>query len=233
MKASTYKNIFNNRGSTLIVALVVLVMITLIVIMSFNISDSNLKIVANAQNKQRTMDVAEYILNDSINTINQQLTSDPCDISSLKASDGTFTKNIDNVDIMISRTLIQEIPRSNSYYTDKWNTSISNLQSAKSAQATACGTDSGGASCIAANNEVTKLEKEVSSNEETIEQCVSSTDVVLQDPNATSSGSISNESYCVDVVMELRAEAVDSISNAKSSIVRGISLVCSNHEISE
>lgn len=232
MKMSTNKYMSSNNGSTLIVALIMLIMVTLIVIMSFNISDSNLKIVANAQNKQRTMDAAEFILNDSINTINQQLTSDPCNINTLKSSDGSFTKTVDGINIDISRTLIQVIPRLNNYYTEKWNNSLSNLEAAKANQTSVCTADSSSSSCAAANSEVSQLQKEALSNEQTVEQCVSSTDVTLEDPETTS-GSSSNESYCVDVVMELRAEAVDSISNAKSSIVRGISLVCSNHEISK
>lgn len=220
-------------GATLLISLIMLVMITLMVVTSFNIGDSNLKIVANAQDRQRAENIAEQVLNDRLNTIITGKLSNPCDISVLKAADGTTTENVDGVAVELSRTLTRTQCVANGSVLNPW-TSASEAYTAAAVVAQECEASPGGPECENANEEMEKLLKLKTKTAARAIECtrkVNNAGVLILDSGGSSASAASGNSYCVDVIMELRADATDSKTGARSTVMRGISLHCSNHDV--
>jgi len=220
-------------GATLLISLIMLVMITLMAVTSFNIGDSNLKIVANAQDRQRAENIAEQILNDRLNTIITGKTSNPCDIGVLKAADGTTTENVDGVAVQLSRTLTRTQCVANNSVLSPW-TSASEAFTKAAVLVEQCEASPDTPGCESATEEMEKLLKIKTKSAARAIECtrkVNNAGVLILDSGGSSSSAASGNSYCVDVIMELRADATDSSTGARSTVMRGISLHCSNHDV--
>jgi Tfp pilus assembly protein PilX len=250
------------QGTTLLVALVMLIIMTLLVVTSFKIGETNLKIVANAQDKQRTSNTADRLLNERLHAISSGIAADPCDLSALTAADGTLTETIDNVAVTFSRTLIRAQCVPNIDVRDPWLSAVNALTAALSTREAACATPDSDA-CLAAqvayataeenrrkadlrakecmrkpqtNPSLVGTDPEVEAAE--AEAAAAAADDEAEDESGSGLPTLSDEeaaanSYCVDVVMEIRADAIDTLTSARASISRGIALHCSNHDIPE
>lgn len=237
----TMKRLISNKldfptqgGATLLISLIMLVMITLMAVSSFNIGDSNLKIVANAQDKQRAEFIAEQVLNDRLNTIATGKSSNPCDLSVLKAADGTTTETVDGVAVELSRTLTRTQCVANSSVLNPWTTASDDFNAAAMTAEKQCEDNSDSEACATATDEMeAKLKIKSKATARAIEctRKVNSAGVLILDHSGASTSSASGNSYCVDVIMELRADATDSKTGARSTVMRGISLHCSDHDV--
>lgn len=229
------------RGATLLIALVMLVMITLMVVTSFNLGSGNLKIVANAQDKQRTTATAEQLLNEKLNLINGELSGDPCDMSTLTGSDGSLTETRDGVAVTFSRTLMRTQCVTKGSVTTPLELANEALMDAEQSVADICAAQSeSSAACVAAKADRDSKKMARNKVQTRALECLMPGEgggsYVGTDPalgSAAADASVASSTYCVDVVMELTADAVDGFSGARTAVSRGIALHCSNHDIPE
>ncbi|WP_141018577.1 hypothetical protein [Azoarcus sp. DD4] len=229
------------RGSTLLIALIMLIMITLMVVTSFKIGSGNLKIVANAQDRQRATTIAEELLNEKLFDINSGLSSDPCDMTALLAEDGTLTETRDNVAVTFSRTLTRAECVSKNSVVDPLKLAEQALLAAEATVVQECAAEAeNSAECLQAKADRDNKRAIRDRTQKRALECItpgeSGGSHVGTDPalgSAAEDAAVAGSTYCVDVVMELTAEARDSISGARGTVMRGIALHCSNHDIPE
>lgn len=236
MAISTYRPpLHPQRGATLLIALIMLVIMTLLAVSSFNMGDTNLKIVANAQEQQRVRDISELLLNERLHNISSGLSSDPCDIATLAAADGSLAETRDGVTVTLSRTLTRAQCIKNGDIKDPWLKAVDDALKAIQDHKDACDADETSDACKVLEAALAERDQKKTRLDECLSKPQVTTSLNIQDP--TIEGAVESDahenSYCVDVVMEIRADAVDTVSNARASIVRGIALLCSNHDIPE
>lgn len=226
------------RGATLLIALIMLVIMTLVAVTSFNIGDTNLKIVANAQEQQRVRGISEQLMNDRLHKIADGLSSNPCDITTLAAADGSLTETLDGVSVTFTRTLLRCPILTNDQIKTPWVQAVDKVQDKLEAITTPCAAGSNSEACKTAKAELQTAIAERDRAKLTLDECLrkppTSTSLSIQDPALEGGGedkAANEDSYCANVEMELRADASDSVSNAGTMIVRGLSLQCSTHDV--
>lgn len=222
------------RGVTLLIALIMLIMITLMVVTSFNLGSGNLKIVANAQDRQRVTTISEQLLNGKLHDINSELSSDPCKMEALLEADGTTTRTVDNVAVTFSRTLTRAECVTKSAVVTPHDLASRALEQAEAEVVSAC-VDISSVQCNTATTARDAKKAEVDRALNRMMECTQtdpSGNVAITDPTL-GGGGVTGGTYCVDVIMELTASGVDVLSGARSTVTRGFALHCSNHDVPE
>jgi Tfp pilus assembly protein PilX len=195
-------------GLTLLVTLIMLIMVTLIVVMSYNLGQSNLKIVGNAQDRLRALNAAEAVLNDRISgAVAAAGSVTACNYATLVTPS---EKIVDNVKVNIVASVLSETCQSNASFRTAWNTSLTAMQAACTP-----GNETSEA-CLAA--------KAIDdANRRNFLECTVKVAPGVQAPPPNS--------YCAQINLELRASAEDNATDAAALVTRGVNLLCAIQDI--
>lgn len=187
-------------------------------------------------------------MNDRLHKIGDSLSSNPCDETALAAADGTLTETIEGVEVKFSRSLIRASCITNQTIKSDWAAGLEAVKTALQTFDEECpeGTETDACEQAEADldTEKTKRDRAKRRLDECLRKPPTTTSLSITDPALEADGAdeeaavaegekVNEHSYCVDVVMELRAEATDTASKARAVIVRGLALQCSNHDIPE
>lgn len=165
----------NQRGITLLVGLIMLVVMTLAAVMSYNLSRGNTQIVGNQQTLQITTSIARE-------AIDELASRDLFAATPLTAfANGTNSKSYD-------------------FNSDGTNDVVVTLDPAP---------------CVKKIKEITVEELTSVSGEANV--CANSSEQTFGVEGSSNAG-------CIDVVWEISAQAVDSVTAAKTTVVQGIRL---------
>lgn len=172
------------RGATLIVALVMLVVMTLGAVMSYNLNKSSLLIIGNQQASQATTSAARQVIERVISR----------DVFSIAPQASLGTSNLADVDLRSGNLTVP--------------------QTTSPVDKNAVRTELTPPPCIRKAIEVAIVDI----TDPATQACVSG---VGQNFGVVGANTGSN---CVDVVWEITAVASDPVSNAKATVVQGVTL---------